>query len=91
MTIADAADLPVTVEDGRARLDAIDASIRDLVLARRELSLHVQRLRRSGGGPRIEHRRENEIINGYASALGRSGVTLGLAVLEICRGEAPSR
>lgn len=88
MSLTDASDLPSSVEDGRARLDAIDAAIRDLVRARRALSLHVQQLRRAGGGPRIEHRRENQILNGYAEELGRPGVSLGLAVLEVCRGEA---
>lgn len=81
-TIADVS----TVTEGRARLDAIDAELRDLVRARREISQHVQRLRRDAGGPRIEHSRENQILNSYGDELGRAGVGLALAVLEICRG-----
>lgn len=86
-------DPPATissVEDGRARLDAIDEQIRDLVRARRDVSQQVQQLRRSAGGPRIEHARENEILVRYGDALGRPGVTLALAVLEICRGQHPT-
>ena len=76
-----------TVEDGRVALDAIDAAIRDLVAQRRLVSHEVQRLRRAAGGPRIEHSRENEILNRYSEALGRPGVSLALAVLELCRGQ----
>ena len=86
-------DPPATidsVEDGRARLDEIDAQIRELVLARRDVSQQVQQLRRAAGGPRIEHARENEILTRYGDALGRSGVSLALAVLEICRGQHPT-
>ena len=75
-----------SVDEGRAQLDAIDAELRALVLARREISQQVQRLRREAGGPRIEHSRENQILNAYGDALGRAGVGLALAVLEICRG-----
>jgi chorismate mutase len=75
-----------SVADGRARLDAMDAEIRDLVRARRALSQQVQQLRRDAGGPRIEHSRENQILNTYGDELGRAGVGLALAVLEICRG-----
>lgn len=75
-----------SIDEGRTRLDAIDAEIRDLVRSRREISQQVQRLRREAGGPRIEHSRENQILNGYGDELGRAGVSLALAVLEICRG-----
>jgi chorismate mutase len=75
------------VATGRARLDAIDDQIRELVLARRQVSQQVQQLRRAAGGPRIEHSRENEILSRYSAALGRPGVALALAVLEFCRGQ----
>lgn len=80
-----------SVEEGRVVLDALDSSIRDLVTRRREVSQQVQQLRRAAGGARIEHSRENQILAGYGDALGRSGVSLGLAVLEICRGQAQTR
>ena len=81
-----AADDVSTVDEGRAKLDTIDAQLRDLVRARRQISQQVQRLRREAGGPRIEHSRENQILNAYGDELGRAGVGLALAVLEICRG-----
>lgn len=85
MTIVD--DTVADIASGRARLDAIDEQIRALVLARREVSQQVQQLRRAAGGPRIEHARENEILARYSAALGRPGVSLALAVLELCRGQ----
>ena len=85
MTIVD--DTVTDIATGRARLDAIDEQIRALVLARRDVSQQVQQLRRAAGGPRIEHARENEILARYSAALGRPGVSLALAVLELCRGQ----
>ena len=94
MTVLDAADsvddAVTDVAAGRARLDAIDEQIRALVLARRDVSQQVQQLRRAAGGPRIEHARENEILARYSEALGRPGVSLAMAVLELCRGQRTS-
>ena len=81
----------VDVAGGRAQLDAIDEQIRALVLTRRQVSQQVQQLRRAAGGPRIEHSRENEILARYSAALGRPGVSLALAVLELCRGQVPTQ
>ena len=85
MTVVD--DTVTDVATGRTRLDAIDEQIRALVQARRDVSQQVQQLRRAAGGPRIEHARENEIITRYSEALGRPGVSLAMAVLELCRGQ----
>lgn len=79
-----------SIEDGRARLDVLDAQIRDLLRARHGVSRQVQQLRRDAGGPRIEHNRENQIVARYGEELGRPGVAIALAVLELCRGEAPA-
>ena len=79
------------VASGREQLDAIDEQIRALVLQRRQVSQQVQQLRRAAGGPRIEHSRENEILARYSAALGRPGVSLALAVLELCRGQIPGQ
>jgi chorismate mutase len=88
MTAIDAPAEPISdVPAGRAQLDAIDEQIRELVRARQQVSHQVQQLRRAAGGPRIEHSRENEILARYSDALGRPGVTLALAVLELCRGQ----
>jgi chorismate mutase len=90
MTTTEAVTGDITdVAAGRAQLDDIDEQIRSLVLARRQVSQQVQQLRRAAGGPRIEHSRENEILTRYSAALGRPGVSLALAVLELCRGEIP--
>ena len=92
MTTTEAVSGDITdVAAGRAQLDAIDEQIRSLVLARRQVSQQVQQLRRAAGGPRIEHSRENEILARYSAALGRPGVSLALAVLELCRGQIPGQ
>lgn len=81
-------DEPIAdIASGRAQLDAIDEQIRELVRARQQVSKQVQQLRRAAGGPRIEHSRENEILARYSAALGRPGVALAMAVLELCRGQ----
>ena len=92
MTATEAVSGDITdVAAGRAQLDAIDEQIRSLVLQRRQVSQQVQQLRRAAGGPRIEHSRENEILARYSAALGRPGVSLALAVLELCRGQIPGQ
>jgi chorismate mutase len=79
-------ELPATVEAGRARLDEIDAAIRELIARRSAVSRQVQTLRTGAGGARIEHSRENRVISGYSDQLGRPGVALAMAILDICRG-----
>lgn len=74
------------VAAGRARLDAIDAGIRDLIEERIELSRQVQQLRRTQGRPGVQHCRENQIVAGYVEALGDPGTDIALAVLTLCRG-----
>jgi chorismate mutase len=90
MSLLDPPATIASVDEGRLRLDEIDEQIRELVRARQEVSRQVQQLRRAAGGPRIEHARENEILTRYGDALGRPGVSLALAVLEICRGQQPT-
>jgi chorismate mutase len=87
MNVMTDTDGVTSVADGRSRLDAIDEQIRGLVRERQAVSRQVQQLRRAAGGPRIEHARENEILARYGDELGRPGVSLALAVLELCRGE----
>jgi chorismate mutase len=80
-------DVTVTsVDDGRARLDAIDADLIALVARRRAVSQQVQQLRIEAGGSRVEHSRENAIIRRWSDALGDTGAELALAVLAHCRG-----
>jgi len=75
-----------SVDDGRARIDALDEQLIELVLERRRVSSQIQQLRIDAGGSRVSHVRENEILRHYADALGDGGVELALAVLELCRG-----
>lgn len=79
-------DAVETVDDGRARLDTIDAQLIELLRRRRAVSTQVQQLRIADGGSRVEHSRENAIIRRYAHALGDAGADLALAVLAHCRG-----
>ena len=78
------------IADGRARIDALDDQIIALVQSRLEVSKGNQKARIAIGGGRVEHGRELEIMNHYASALGRPGGALALALLEVMRGSASS-
>jgi chorismate mutase len=78
-----------SVADGRALIDGLDDQVRALLLRRAAISRQVQALRQAGGGPRVQHRRENEIIAEYRAALGRPGVGVALAILGLCRGGSP--
>lgn len=75
-----------TIAEGRQLIDDIDAQLRALLTARRDLSGQIQALRTVEGGPRIEHARENEIIALWADQLGPRGVEIAMAVLTLCRG-----
>jgi chorismate mutase len=85
MTSTLAADI-TSVDDGRARIDALDDQLIALIEQRRQVSGSIQRLRVEAGGSRVEHSRENAILRRYSAALGDGGVELALAVLDLCRG-----
>lgn len=74
------------VESGRARIDAIDAELARLAHERSEASRQVQQARQALGGPRVVHARENEVVDRWRRELGRPGVTIALALLELGRG-----
>jgi chorismate mutase len=80
-----------SVDDGRARINALDAQLIELIGERRLVSGRIQQLRIDAGGSRVEHSRENAILRRYAEALGDGGVELALAVLDLCRGRHPGR
>lgn len=87
MTTTTLATTDVTsVDDGRARIDEIDAALIELLARRRAVSQQIQRLRVEAGGSRVEHSRENAIIRHWADALGDGGAEMALAVLGHCRG-----
>jgi chorismate mutase len=75
-----------SVDDGRTRIDKIDAELIELLARRRAVSQQIQRLRVEAGGSRVEHSRENAIIRHWADALGDGGAEMALAVLGHCRG-----
>jgi chorismate mutase len=81
-----AAESESVVAAGRASIDAIDIEICQLIQRRREVSAGIQQARIMQGEPRISHTRENQVIAGYRERLGKPGVTICLAVLELSRG-----
>jgi chorismate mutase len=82
-------DLPAdAVHTGRERIDAIDAQIADLIQRRIEVSREIQSARVAEGGRRVDLRRETEIISRYTAALGKPGVGIAMALLELGRGRA---
>lgn len=76
------------VTNGRARIDALDQQIADLILRRGDVSREIQAARIADGGRRVDLRRETEIITRYTAALGRPGTAIAMALLELGRGRA---
>jgi len=76
------------VTNGRARIDALDEQIADLILRRGDVSREIQAARIADGGRRVDLRRETEIITRYTAALGRPGTAIAMALLELGRGRA---
>jgi chorismate mutase len=77
-----------SVESGRARIDEIDAEIVRLVRERTSVSGQIQAARQLTGGPRVVHARENEVVGRWRTQLGRPGVAIAMALLELGRGRA---
>jgi chorismate mutase len=77
---------PAGVRTGRAQIDDLDARILALIAERVSTAADIQAARIAEGGRRLDLKRETEIIARYRTALGRPGVTVAMAVLELCRG-----
>ncbi|MEY9927980.1 chorismate mutase [Catenulispora sp. GP43] len=77
---------PAGVRTGRAQIDDLDARILALITERVTTAADIQAARIAEGGRRLDLKRETEIIARYREALGRPGVTVAMAVLELCRG-----
>ena len=77
---------PTGVLSGRAQIDDLDARILALIAERVQTAAHIQASRIADGGRRLDLKRETEIIARYREALGRPGVPVAMAVLELCRG-----
>lgn len=77
---------PAGVRTGRSQIDDLDARILALITERISTAADIQTARIADGGRRLDLKRETEIIARYRGALGRPGVTVAMAVLELCRG-----
>jgi chorismate mutase len=77
---------PDGVLSGRAQIDDLDARILALIAERVSTAADIQAARIAEGGRRLDLKRETEIIARYRAALGRPGVSVAMAVLELCRG-----
>ena len=79
---------PDGVAGGRTRMDAIDAELIALIRRRGAVSAEIQAARMTGGGRRLDLRRETEVIGRYTRELGRPGTAVAMALLELGRGRA---
>ena len=77
---------PTAVLGGRARIDAIDGELIELIRRRVAVSAEIQATRIADGGRRLDLSRETEIIGRYTRALGRPGTGVAMALLELGRG-----
>lgn len=77
---------PAGVRSGRAQIDDLDARILALITERINTAADIQAARIAEGGRRLDLKRETEIIARYRQTLGRPGVTVAMAMLELCRG-----
>lgn len=78
---------PAGVLSGREQIDDLDARILALIGERVHTAAKIQASRIAEGGRRLDLKRETEIIARYREALGRPGVNVAMAVLELCRGK----
>ncbi|MFC5906914.1 chorismate mutase [Streptacidiphilus monticola] len=76
------------IAGARARIDALDTQLLDLIDQRRAVSAEVQAARIASGGPRLSLTREMEILERYRARLGRAGTDVAMLLLELCRGRA---
>ncbi len=74
------------ISDARARIDSLDDRIIGLLQERMAVSAVVQEARITSGGRRVNLSREMEILARYRDALGKPGTSLGMILLELCRG-----
>jgi len=74
------------VRGARARIDAIDAALIELITRRVAVSAEIQAARRSCGGRRLDLRRETEVIGRFTRALGRPGTGVAMALLDLGHG-----
>ncbi|MFJ3333723.1 chorismate mutase [Streptomyces sp. NPDC086766] len=74
------------INGARERIDTLDDRIIGLIQERIAVSAVIQEARITSGGRRVNLSREMEILEHYREALGRPGTSLGMTLLELCRG-----
>ncbi|MET7378103.1 chorismate mutase [Streptomyces sp. NPDC005526] len=74
------------INGARERIDTLDDRIIGLIQERIAVSAVIQEARITSGGRRVNLSREMEILEHYSEALGRPGTSLGMTLLELCRG-----
>src|SRR3954462_13959536 len=70
----------------RGEIDACDAAIIELVQRRLSISREIGALRTASGGMRLSLPREERVLDGFRTALGREGAALGIMLLRQGRG-----
>jgi chorismate mutase len=76
-----------TIASLREQIDAFDAAMAEMMVARSQLSRRIQAMRMRAGGPRVLLSRERAIRAHYRDVMGADGVVIADAVLRVCRGE----
>lgn len=79
-------DAAEVITGARARIDALDERIIDLVRERMTVSALIQESRIASGGRRVNLSREMEVLSHYRNALGKPGTALAMTLLELSRG-----
>ncbi|WP_405767014.1 chorismate mutase [Streptomyces sp. NBC_00080] len=74
------------ITGARERIDSLDDRIIGLIQERMAVSAVIQDARITSGGRRVNLSREMEILGHYRDALGKSGTSLAMTLLELCRG-----
>lgn len=79
--------VPDNVTRLRARIEAYDRALAELLASRAEASMDVQVAKVVSGAPRVDLAREREVIATYVEVLGGAGLAVADAVLAYCRGK----
>ena len=74
------------IDDLRAEIDRLDATILAAVKRRTEVSQEIGKVRMASGGTRLVHSREMQVIERYSSVLAQDGKDLAMILLRMGRG-----
>ena len=76
---------PADIDELRAEIDHLDATILAAVKRRTEVSQEIGKARMASGGTRLVHSREMKVLERY-SELGPDGKDLAMLLLRMGRG-----